>query len=150
MGHILFINDDPKTIQPLQDHLIERGHQVSVAHHAGEGIKSAMTNHPDVIFVDSILPGVTGSQIIHKLRQETVTRWTPIILLDWPGNHPALKQFAQAMGASEVVQKSVKVIELGDMVGRYVQMKNSREDLVQAILYINRASPAPDEEKPSQ
>ncbi len=150
MANILFINDDPKTIQRLCDHLIKEGHHVSVTHQAAEGINNAVTTSPDVILVDPILPGVTGPQIIYKLRQHAVMKLTPIILLDWPSKHPEQKQFAQAMGATEVVEKSLKVIELGDMVGRYVQMKNGRDDLIQAILYINRATPAPDEEKPTK
>jgi len=62
VANILFINKDPKTIRPLQDHLTKKGHHVTVANQAGEGIKSALTTHPDVIFV-----GGPGALFFKKL-----------------------------------------------------------------------------------
>lgn len=80
-GHVLLIEDDPDLVSLIAWRLRRRGHEVSVAFDGSEGYFAALRERPDVVVLDLMLPGFTGSELMHLLRTNPDTRRIPILVI---------------------------------------------------------------------
>ena len=91
MARILIIEDDPDLVTLMSNSLRRRGHQVSVAYDGSSGYFSALTENPEIILLDLLLPGFTGSELMHLLRTNPDVARIPILVisaLDAESNAP--------------------------------------------------------------
>ena len=75
-SNILLIDDSPG-ISALM--LKSRGYAVNVALNGMEGIEKAIAEHPDLILLDIMMPGMDGYETCMRLREEQNTKNIPII-----------------------------------------------------------------------
>src|ERR1019366_2335280 len=76
---ILVAEDDRRMAELLQKTLAEEGHQVVVAHDGREAFEIAFYSPFDVIVLDVMLPGMTGTAVARTLRESR--NQTPILML---------------------------------------------------------------------
>ncbi len=80
-GTILVVEDE-KDIRELLRHHLEREHfRVLAASSGEEGLKLAKREHPDLVLLDLMLPGLDGLEVCRALRADAETRRTPIVML---------------------------------------------------------------------
>lgn len=77
--HILVVEDEHKLAQFIQMELTQEGYQVTVAEDGITGLTVAREQHPDLILLDWMLPGLSGLEVCHRLR--TTGDKVPVILL---------------------------------------------------------------------
>ena len=77
--HILVVEDEAKLAQFIKLELEYEGYEVTVNQDGLEGLATAREKNPDLILLDWMLPGVSGVEICHRLRQTGDK--VPIILL---------------------------------------------------------------------
>lgn len=75
---VLIIEDDVKLADLVRMYLERDGYRVTVAHEGREGLGLARNGRPDLIILDLMLPGMSGSEICRSLRRESEV---PIIML---------------------------------------------------------------------
>jgi DNA-binding response OmpR family regulator len=75
---VLIIEDDVKLADLVRMYLERDGYRVTVAHEGREGLGLARHGGPDLIILDLMLPGMSGSEICRTLRRESEV---PIIML---------------------------------------------------------------------
>jgi len=78
---ILVIEDDPIALRFARYTLLQEGYEVITAPNGLEGLRKALTDNPDLIILDIMLPGIDGFEICHRLRAEPQTARTPILML---------------------------------------------------------------------
>ena len=78
-AHILVVEDEVKLAQFIEMELKYEGYQVSVANDGLAGLSAARETQPDLILLDWMLPGISGTEICRRLR-ETGDQ-VPVILL---------------------------------------------------------------------
>ena len=78
---ILVIEDNPVEIETIKARLKQKQYEVLVAKNGEEGIRLAQEQHPDLIFMDMILPGMHGLEATIKLKQSPDTKDIPIVAL---------------------------------------------------------------------
>jgi two-component system response regulator RegX3 len=78
MPHILLVDDDPKITDPLRNAFERAGFQVSIAGDGHTGLSKALVEHPDVVVLDVMMPGLTGWQVCESIRERSPV---PIIML---------------------------------------------------------------------
>lgn len=78
---ILVIEDDPNALRLVEYTLGQEGYQVITAADGLEGLKKAREEHPDLIILDIMLPGLDGYEVCQQLRQEPKTIKLPILML---------------------------------------------------------------------
>ncbi len=78
---ILVIEDDPSASRLVEYTLGQEGYQVIAAADGLEGLKKAREEHPDLIILDIMLPGLDGYEVCQRLRQEPKTIKLPILML---------------------------------------------------------------------
>ncbi len=71
MSHkILVIEDEPTLARLLSYNLNQEGYQTQVIDHGGDGLQAALQQPFDLIVLDIMLPGLSGFEILSKLRQK--------------------------------------------------------------------------------
>ena len=98
---ILLIDDNRHGLIARRSVLEELGHAVTVTSNGEEGIDQFTSTPFDVVVTDYRMPGLTGQQVIRKLRQHSPK--IPIVLLS--GYVEALGLTARETGADLVLSK---------------------------------------------
>jgi len=65
---ILVIEDDPAILKLLRRGLAYEGYLVDTATDGRSGLLLARDNHPDLVVLDWMLPGMDGLEVCHRLR----------------------------------------------------------------------------------
>ena len=101
---VLVVDDSPTIVAVLRRMLQQNGYRVMEAGDAEEGIRIALAESPDLVFLDIVLPGMNGFAALRQLRREPATLDVPIIMMS--GNEQATEQFyAQRIGADDFMKK---------------------------------------------
>jgi DNA-binding response OmpR family regulator len=79
MYKILVIEDQQDLLNGLEVNLELEGYQVTKALRGDTGLNLAMSQHPDLIVLDVMLPGMNGLDVCRELRERGFER--PIIML---------------------------------------------------------------------
>lgn len=80
---ILIIDDDKIFLKILRDGLVAGGngkYEVISAFDGKEGFDVAMSEKPDLIMLDMMMPNVTGIEFLRKLRKEEWGKDTPVVV----------------------------------------------------------------------
>lgn len=77
----LVIDDDPRAVEILTNHLHQCGHVVLRGLGGAEGIDLAHRYRPDVILLDLEMPDVSGFDVVEALKANPATARIPIIIV---------------------------------------------------------------------
>jgi CheY-like chemotaxis protein len=77
----LIIDDEEAPRYALRALLGPLGFDVTECAEPGEGLRRLRADLPDVVFLDLIMPGITGLALLEELRQDARTRDLPAILI---------------------------------------------------------------------
>lgn len=75
---ILVVEDELTLLETLAYNLRHQGYEVDIASDGNTALKIARENHPDLILLDIMLPGMDGFEVCRVLRQEMNT---PVLML---------------------------------------------------------------------
>jgi DNA-binding response OmpR family regulator len=75
---ILVVDDEPKIVRLARDYLEKNGFRVATAADGPSALGMARREHPDLIVLDLLLPGMDGREVCRILRRESDV---PIIML---------------------------------------------------------------------
>lgn len=78
---ILVVEDDLDLVELLRFNLSNGGFSVLVATDGGQALQKARSQHPDLILLDLMLPGLDGFAVCEILRRDSSTSAIPIIIL---------------------------------------------------------------------
>jgi DNA-binding response OmpR family regulator len=101
----VLVVDDSATIRAvLGKMLAQNGHVVLKAADGESALEIARTERPDLIFLDIVMPGMSGFAVLRALRHDLLTRDIPIVMIS--GNLQATEQFyVQRFGADDFMKK---------------------------------------------
>lgn len=77
---ILIVDDDLETLRLVGLMLQRQGYQVALAHNGAEALSMARNEQPDLIVLDIMMPDMDGYEVTRRLRNETATTVTPILM----------------------------------------------------------------------
>jgi twitching motility two-component system response regulator PilH len=114
---VLVIDDSP-TILTAMKRFLESAHSVFLgALDAKMGMEVALTQKPDMIFLDIVMPGINGFAALRALRKNARTRDIPIVMMS--GNEQAKTQFFGAhIGADDFMKKPFSRFEVFAHIAR--------------------------------
>jgi DNA-binding response OmpR family regulator len=107
--HILVIEDEVQIARVLKVELEYEGYQVTVEHDGKAGLETALRTKIDLILLDVMLPGLSGIDVLRRLRKENCS--TPVILLT-ARNTTFDKVAGLDQGANDYVTKPFEIEEL--------------------------------------
>ena len=80
-AHIVVVEDDLSIQEVLRYTLVQAGFHVQIAASAEEGLGMIRSVLPDVLLVDLMLPGMSGTTFARQVRQDARTRELPLIMV---------------------------------------------------------------------
>ena len=83
MQTILIVEDDADIAESLEYNLRREGFRPVIAESGEKGLRLAIDEKhtPSLMILDLMLPGMTGMELCRRLRRESLTEKTPIIML---------------------------------------------------------------------
>ena len=75
---ILIVEDEEKLARFVEMELSHEGYRVQMAHDGRTGLEKALSGDFDVIILDIMLPGLSGLEVLRRIRRELQT---PVIML---------------------------------------------------------------------
>ena len=111
-GHktrILIVEDEPAMVAGLRDNFEYEGYEVISAGDGAEGLERALTESPDLVVLDVMMPRMSGLDVCKQLKSERPS--IPIIMLTARGQEID-KVVGLELGADDYVTKPFSIREL--------------------------------------
>ena len=103
--------DDSNTILMMEKMLLAReNYNLVIAKDGQEAYDLALSEKPNLIVLDVVMPKLTGFEVCQKLRQQEQTRTTPILLMTTRGEEENVKKGYEA-GCSDYLTKPINAAE---------------------------------------
>src|ERR1035438_6892909 len=106
---ILIIEDDPVLLRGLKDNFEGQGYLVRTARDGQKGLDAVLTEPPDLLLLDLMLPKVNGYEICRTARARQLDM--PIIMLTAKGQEEDIVRGLE-LGADDYVTKPFGIREL--------------------------------------
>lgn len=118
MALILFIDDDPYTLETLTHAVEVLGHRAMIADSGRKALDIITHQLPDLIFTDLRLADSDGISLIHQFKQQQSTANIPIIVLSASPETSAVEGM-RAAGISAYITKPIRLDVLKDIIQKY-------------------------------
>lgn len=120
MYKILIVEDTRLIREEIYDILSLEGHTVLQAENGDVGYKMAITNLPDLIISDILMPELNGLDMFEKLKENKKTKRIPLIFLSAKGGYEDIRSGMNA-GAEDYLIKPIITDELVEVVNRKLE-----------------------------
>ena len=78
---ILVVEDDKILQSVIKKTISDEGFEVVVASDGEEGVKKSLSEKPDLILLDLLMPKKTGREVLKELRENKETKNIPVLIL---------------------------------------------------------------------
>ena len=116
---VLIIEDDRSAARLAEYTLEQAGYEVITAYDGFDGLDKAVTEGPDLIILDVMLPGLDGYEVCHQLRQKSETATLPILMISAKARDDD-RDIGLRVGADDYMAKpvdpSVIIQKVGDLL----------------------------------
>jgi CheY-like chemotaxis protein len=118
MARLLFVDDDPFTLETLARAVEVLGHQALIASSGKEAYQLATEQLPDLIFTDMRLSDTDGVSLIDVLQSQENTADIPMFILSASPAEDAVER-SHAAGARLYLNKPIRLQTLLDLIQEY-------------------------------
>jgi two-component system, OmpR family, phosphate regulon response regulator PhoB len=122
MPTALIVDDESDAREMLAFSLVNEGWRTLEAADGFRGFEIAKREHPDVIILDLMMPGMSGQDVFMRLRRHRETEAIPVIMLTAKGS-PQEREAGLEMGADDYVTKPYSPRELSIRMERLLKRK---------------------------
>jgi two-component system phosphate regulon response regulator PhoB len=108
---VLLVEDERDIAELIRYHVDKAGMRVVHAADGAAALRLARAEHPDLVILDLMLPGLDGLEVCRQLRRDALTRRVPIIMLTARGEEVD-RVVGLELGADDYVVKPFSPREL--------------------------------------
>jgi CheY-like chemotaxis protein len=119
LGRVLVVDDDPNVGDMLQDLLVDLGYVVKHALDGTEALRLVPVFKPDVVLLDLQLPGMSGVEVLDRLRRDHPT--VPVIIVTGNDDVEVARRTLRG-GAFDYLSKPFTVDVLARVVAAAIAM----------------------------
>jgi PAS domain S-box-containing protein len=112
---VLVIDDEPAVRDLMSRSLSCEGIRIITAADGEEGLRKANEMHPDMIFLDVMMPKMDGWSVLTALKADPILMQIPVVMLTIVTN----KEMGYVLGASEYLTKPIDRDRLADVIDKY-------------------------------
>ncbi len=127
---ILIVDDNPKNIQVISSILHEKGYNISISTSGIQALNAINAKMPDLILLDIEMPEMDGYEVCKQLKSDVKTKEIPVIFLTAKIETENIV-YGFEIGAVDYITKPFNVAELLARVATHIELKKSREKLIE-------------------
>lgn len=120
-GCMLVIDDSKLIRQIVKLVLSQNGWRVLTAETGGDGLALAISERPDAILLDVIMPDPDGPETLTRLRSDTRTAGIPVIFLSGLASTASEEARLSELGANGVLAKPFEPTNFAALVAGVLQ-----------------------------
>ncbi|MFT3849584.1 MAG: response regulator [Propionivibrio sp.] len=125
---ILIVDDSPTIVGALKKMLRSAGCITLEAPDAENGLELIRKEKPELVFLDIVLPGMTGFAALRQMRRDPLTLHIPVIMIS--GNEQATEQFyVKRIGADDFMKKPFSRHEVFARIENLIEEKKLKQIL---------------------
>ena len=128
---ILVADDDQTSARFLKRILTKEGHDVAVVLTGGEALDACRSAPPDLVLVDLVAARGEGFDVCRRLKQETATRFMPVVIVTAQGDRADRLKGIEA-GCDDFLIKPFDSTELHARIQSLVRLKRFTDELESA------------------
>ena len=107
----ILIVDDAETIVMMERMILGKNYDVITARNGLEAVEKALTEQPDLILLDVMMPMLGGIETCRQLREKVETSEIPIIMVSTRSEIESVEA-SYLSGCSDYVTKPINSLEL--------------------------------------
>ena len=116
MNKLLIIDEDKNITRPMKSFFKKRNYHVDVAHTGKEGISCISENRPDIVFLNSCLPDMSGVDVLEKIKETHKQIKTIMRITDHYLYIRDTKKRALSLGVDEYVEGIMSLRSLDEKI----------------------------------
>lgn len=111
MSRVLVVDDDPDVVTLVDYRLSRQGFEVESATDGQQALDALADRSVDLILLDIMMPGLSGLDVLERLRANESTARLPVILLTAKAQEEDVSR-GFALGADDYITKPFSLKEL--------------------------------------
>lgn len=115
----ILLVDDSMTTLFMEEMILSSRYRLVKASNGEDAVAKALSEQPDLILLDVIMPKMDGFEVCRRLRAEPATRQVPIIMVTTRGEGQNVEMGYEA-GCTDYVTKPINSVELLAKVQNYL------------------------------
>jgi putative two-component system response regulator len=125
---VLVVDDNPDMAELMRELLASRGYDVATVRDADEAEIEVRRHLPDLILSDVVMPGRSGYELCHQLKENPDTRLIPFLLITGLSDREDKVKGIEA-GADDFLNKPIFPAELFARVKSLLKLKEFTDEL---------------------
>lgn len=121
---VLVVDDEPDIVALVAFHLAKAGYRVITAASGDEALRAAREEHPALVVLDLMLPGMSGFDVLEQLRHDPATQGVAVLMLTARREEPDRIR-GLSLGADDYLTKPFSPQELVLRVGAILRRLQS-------------------------
>jgi DNA-binding response OmpR family regulator len=117
---ILIIEDYPATSKMISEIMEMEGYETIIAPDGNSALEKAISEKPDLVLLDIMLPGIDGLDVCTQLRSNPQTRDIPVIMVSVKASDEDIRA-GLGRGADGYIPKPFDPFKLIDVVKKHLE-----------------------------
>lgn len=127
---VLLVDDTPANLDVLVEHLAGENIEILVATSGSEGLHLALTNKPDLVLLDVMMPGMDGYTMCEYMREDPMLTDIPVVFLTAKHSEQDIER-GLALGAVDYIAKPFSMPILKARVRNHLALKRKGDQLAE-------------------
>jgi len=121
---ILIVDDEQDTLSVLGKGLTAEGYLIIKADNGGDALVVATSEHPDLIILDVLMPGMDGGEVARRLKGIPETEDIPVIFLTGMFPKREEEKEGHTVAGHVLFDKPYDILKLATAIRKLLQEKN--------------------------
>lgn len=118
---VVLVEDDSLMSGILATHLIKEGFTIISVTEGTQAFERIQAEQPSIVLLDIVLPGVSGFDILERLKQDASTKSIPVLILSNLGSKEEIER-GMDLGAEAYLVKANSMVE--EITGKVQEILN--------------------------
>ena len=136
---LLIVDDDNTNLQVIGSFLYNKNYKIILAKSGKDALKLVENNHPDLILLDIMMPGMNGYEVCEKLKANNQTKDIPVMFLTAKTETKDIIKGFKTGGVDYITKPFIKE-ELLARIQTHINLKVSQDLLKEQAIKIEKAN----------